>query len=198
MHSLSRWSSSSGLSVTPAIRYGPEQRHRHRAEDQPLGQRQVGRALAVVHDRAAGLVDRGRREVGGDHGGRVADAEEDQRRRHQRAAAHAGQADDDADEEAGRQDGEEGGGDQVSPWSDLRGCRPEQVGKRRECRSDGHSIVLVGRAARRPRGPRRYGSAMSCAGSAVRPTLGRSRASRSRPVAAESSALRPPRRTGRA
>ena len=66
-----------------------------------------------MHDRAAGLVDRGRGEVGGDDRRRVADAEEDQRRRHQRAAAHAGQADDDADEEPRGQDREGGGGEQV-------------------------------------------------------------------------------------
>ena len=97
----------------PGDQVWPEQGHRHRAEDQPLGEREVGGALAGVHHRAAGLVDRGGGQVGGDHGRGVADAEEDQRRRHQRAAAHAGQADHDADEEAGGEDREEGGGDEV-------------------------------------------------------------------------------------
>ncbi len=57
-----------------------EQGHRDRPDHQPLGELHVGRALALVHDRAAGLVDRGRGEVGRDDRRRLADAEEDQRR----------------------------------------------------------------------------------------------------------------------
>ena len=102
-----------GVVGGPRDEVGAQQRHRDRPEDQPLGEREVGRALALVHDRAAGLVDRGGRQVGGHHGGGLADAEEDQGRRHQGATAHAGQAHHDADEEARRQDGEERAGDHV-------------------------------------------------------------------------------------
>ena len=131
MHIFSRWSSSSGLSVTAGDQIGPEQRHRHGPDDQPDREPEVGGPLAVVHDRAAGLVDRRRRQVGGHHGGRLADAQEDQRRRHQRPAAHAGQPDHDADEEACGQDREEGGRDQVIHGRAFgRACRCEQGGER--------------------------------------------------------------------
>ena len=107
-----------GVTREPRDEVGPEHGHRHRASDEPASEAQVGRALASVHDRAAGLVDRGGGEVGGDDRGRAAgaDAEEDQRRRHQGSAAHAGQAYHDADDEAGDQDaGEVGGEDLAHP-----------------------------------------------------------------------------------
>ena len=112
MHSLSTRSRSPGAASAltgagPSSAIGTEPMISH------LASVHVGRALALVHDRAAGLVDRGRGEVGGHDGRGVADAEEDQGRRHQRAAAHAGQADDGADEEAGREDREEGRGEDV-------------------------------------------------------------------------------------
>ena len=69
------------------------------SRDQPLGQLKLGEPSRPVHDRAAGLVDGRRRQVGGDDRRGVADAEEDQRGRHQRAAAHPGDADDGADDE---------------------------------------------------------------------------------------------------
>ena len=83
---------------------GPQEGHRHRPDDQPLGHLEVRRAVARVHHCAAGLVDRRRGQVGGDDGLGVAHAEEDQRRGHQGAAAHAGQTDHDADGE--RRDGD--------------------------------------------------------------------------------------------
>ena len=85
---------------------GAQERHRHRAGDQPARQLEVRLAVPGVHQCAAGLVDRGRGEVRGHDRGGVGEAEQDQGRGHQRPAAHAGEADDDPHDEADEHDGQ--------------------------------------------------------------------------------------------
>ena len=180
-------------SAQPVDEVRTEQRHRHRADDQPLGELHVGRALALVHDRAAGLVDRGRSEVGGDDGGGVADAEEDQRRRHQRSAAHAGQADDGADEEAGREDREEGGGEDVVHEAAFRGRAASRVSlltrlALSECgHDDTEQLVDALRAGAARLGPAAVGVGDVVRGIGGARAAGRARASRSRPRGAAGS-----------
>ena len=91
----------------PSRAIGTEPRISH------LASVKLGEPSRACTTAATGLVDGRRGEVRGDHGRRVAHAEEDQRRGHQCAATHAGQPDHYPDEETGGEDREEGGGEDL-------------------------------------------------------------------------------------